>query len=139
MPAESRGGTTTPTGSSAKLPPDKTTTISTSSKHKTSNRSNISPASSLTSAPSPIPTTHKRKLALSQKKSSPGLCDLLEARGVGESATAIADSCESLICAESDVSGVLSSDIDLPFSSEALNLEVFPSGSCPPDKSQNCR
>ena len=53
-----------------------------------------------------------------------------------ESALAIADSCESLLCAESDVSGILSSDNDLPISrnsGEAFHLQLSPSGSGPPD------
>ena len=103
MPTKSSGGATTSTGSSAKLQPDKPTTRSNSSKTKTSTRSNVYPASPLTSVPSPIPPTQKRKLPSTDagpfpKMSSPGLghiCylgDLLRARGVGGSVLAIADS-----------------------------------------------
>ena len=93
------GGNTTHAGSSAKLPPDKPTTRSTSSKTKTPKHSNVSFASPLSSVPSPVLPTEKRKLPSTDagpvpKKSTPGLGDLLEARGVRESALAIADSCE---------------------------------------------
>ena len=143
MPTRSRGGNTTHAGSSAKLPPDKPTTRSTSS--KTPKHSIVSSASLLSSVPSPVLPTQKRKLPSTDagpvtKKSTPGLGDLLEARGVRESPLAIADSCESLLCAESDVSGVLSSDNDLPISGnsgEALHLQLSPSGSGPPDPAGN--
>ena len=119
-----------------KLPPDKPATRSTSSKTKNPKHSNIYPASPLSSIPSPIPPTQKRKLSSTDtgpvpKKSTPGLGDPLEARGVRERTLAVADSCESLLCAESNVSGALSSDNDLPISGEALKLQLSPSGSCP--------
>ena len=141
MPTRSRCDHTTHAGSSAKLPPDKPTTRSTSSKTKTPKHSNVSSASPYSSVPSPVLPTQKRKLPSTDagpvpKKSTPGLGDLLEARGVRESALAVADSCESLLCAESDVSGVLSSDNDLPISGnsgEALHLQLSPSGYGPPD------
>ena len=137
MPTRSRGGTTTHTGSFAKLPPGKPITRSISSKTKNPKHSNVYPASPLSSVSSPIPPTQKRKLPSTDagpvpKMSTPFLGDLLEARGVRESALAVANSCESLLCAESDVSGVLSSDNDLPISGnsgEALHLQLSPSGS----------
>ena len=123
-------GTTRHTGSSAKLPPDKPTTRSTSFKTINPKHSTMCPASPLSSVSSPIAPTQKRKFPSPDagpvpKMSSPGLGDVLEARCVCESALAVADSCESLLCAESDVSGVLSSDNDLPIiSGETLNLQL---------------
>ena len=100
MPTRSRGGTTTYIGSSAKLPPDKPTTRSTFFKTKNPKHSNVYPAPPppLSSVPSPIPPSQKRKLPSTDagpvpKKSTPGIGNLLEARGVCESA--LADSCES--------------------------------------------
>ena len=51
MPTRSRGGSSTHAGSSAKLPPDKPTTRSTSSKTKTPKLSNVSSASPLSLVP----------------------------------------------------------------------------------------
>ena len=62
MPTRSRGGNTKHAGSSAKLPPDKPTTRSTSSKTKIPKHSNVSSASPLSSVPSPVLPTQKRKL-----------------------------------------------------------------------------
>ena len=61
----------------------------------------LPPPPPLSSVPSPIPPTQKRKLPSTDagsvpKKSTSGLGDLLEARGVRESALAIADSCETV-------------------------------------------
>ena len=58
----------------------------------------ILPPPPLSSVPSPIPPSQKRKLPSTDagpvpKKSTPGFGNLLEARGVCESA--LADSCES--------------------------------------------
>ena len=146
MPTRSRGGSATHAGSSAKLPPDKPTTRSTSSKTKNPKHSNVSSASPLSLVPLPVLPTQKRKLPSTDagpvpKKSTPGL---------GPSATCWRHAeCARVIwplpirvracCASSRMSvgsGVLSSDNDLRISGnsgEALHLQLSPSGSGPPD------